>query len=265
MIDYRDNYMVRETNENCDIAISSALGDRKEQQDRAAYLFEKQDTLVVVCDGMGGHECGSVASNLAVESLLEQYALSAPFDDVHGFLLHSIDKTDRRIASLKKEDGSTCQAGTTIASILIRDKALFWATAGDSRIYIHRGNELVRVTKDHVYQVILDEKIKTGQISSADYERETVNGGALVSFLGIDGVPLIENNPTPLELKKDDIIVVMTDGLYKILPDTRIKEILESENDIHKILLGFEDSVSRTAKLQQIKRDNMTIALVKIK
>lgn len=264
MINYQDNYMLFESNDFFELGISSVIGNRDEQQDRSGYEISNNEGFVVVCDGMGGHTGGQIASNLAVESLLGKYNSQVPIQNIQEFLLTSADFADRKIAELSKDNGQKMEAGTTMSAILVREKSMSWVSVGDSRIYIHRKNELVQVTKDHIYKHVLNEKKSNGLISDEYYQKELSNANALVSFLGVNGLPFIENNSTPLSLCDGDVLVIMSDGLYKLLTDTEIKSVLQDNGQLKEMLKAFENLAQKNSESKHIKRDNMTVALIRI-
>lgn len=264
MINYQDNYILFESNDYFELAISSVIGNRDEQQDRSGYVISSNEGFVVICDGMGGHAGGKIASNLAVESLLEKYNLQVPIQNIQEFLLTSADFLDRKIVELSNDNGKKMEAGTTMSAVLVREKSMSWVSVGDSRIYIHRKNELVQVTKDHTYKLVLDEKKTNGTISEEYYQKELSHANALVSFLGVDGLPFIENNSTPLCLFSGDVIVIMSDGLYKLLTDNEIQNILQDDGTLNEMLESFENLAQKKSVLKHIKRDNMTVALIRI-
>lgn len=265
MQNHKNNFQIFDENALFEVAIISVIGSRKEQQDCVGYEIKPDEGLVVVCDGMGGHNGGQLASSIAVDMLIKKYLDVYPCDCLPHVLLDTIEKTDRKIASLNDEDGVPMQAGTTIAVVVVRGKTLHWISVGDSRIYLFRDGELVQVTEDHIYQTVLDEKRERGLIDENDYEMELLQGEALVSFLGVNGIPKIDANVNPLPLLKDDKIILMSDGLYKLVPDEEIGRILSNFNNIEDASKALDLKAQRISKNHNVDRDNMTVAIIKIK
>lgn len=262
---YNDNYTLFDENTNFEIAFCSVIGGREEQQDCSGYELKDDEGIAVVCDGMGGHEGGKIASTLAVDNLLKAYLQESPCDDIHHVLVETIHKIDEKVSLITKDDGTRMKSGATIVSVVIKKKSLYWISVGDSRIYLYRNSELVRATTDHNYYLWLEQKKANGQISEADYAMEEKKGEALISFLGIGGLPMIDSNESPLELQKDDRIILMSDGLYKLLSDAEISRIVENFNHIEDTLHALKLKAQRVAKNKNINRDNMTVVLIKIK
>lgn len=259
----KNNYRLHDENSVFELALLSVIGNREEQQDSAGYQLKKNEGVVVVCDGMGGHEGGQIASTLATEAILKSYSEEYPLDSPHSWLLDMANETDKRIAMLENKQGDTMKAGSTIVSVFVRDHFLYWLSVGDSRIYLYRAGELVRATTDHNYKQLLDRQLDTGQINEEVYNCEIEQGEALVSFLGVNGLPFIESNDIAFELRSGDKILLTTDGLYRLLSDDGIKNIITNFENISDALVAMETKAQRCAA--NISRDNMTVALLSVK
>ena len=264
MQSHKDNYVLTDENAVFKFAVISVLGDRSDQQDSAGYELKNTEGIICVCDGMGGHEGGKTASTLAVDIMVNTYTDEYPCSDLHGLLVDSATFADKKISSLKNQSGDPLRGGSTLTAISIRENKLFWVSIGDSRIYLLRGNDCVRVTGDHIYRYVLEEKLDSGQITQNEYDIEMGKGEALVSFLG-NGIPYIDSNDKAFILKSGDRILMMTDGLYKVLSDNEISSIIFNFKDIEEALSALEYKVAKSASKSGISRDNMTVSLIEIK
>lgn len=265
MLYHKNQQLVNDDNSSFSIAALSVIGDRDEQQDSLGYSLKQDEGLIVVCDGMGGHEGGKIASELAVETFLAAYSERYLIGDQIGVLIDTAKKTDVLISQLKKENGDLLKAGSTLVSILINRKKIIWCSVGDSRAYLIRNGEMVQLTQDQNYHTVLKEKMNAALLDEAEYQKEKARGEALISFLGIGNLSLIDYSETPLELVKDDKIIVMSDGLYKIVSDAEILRIIDNFSNIGEAVQALEAKAKKNAKKLCISRDNMTLALMKIK
>lgn len=261
------NHTIIQTDSNALVSLAaiSVLGDRDEQQDSFGYSLQHSEALVCVCDGMGGYQGGRQASNLAVDWLLRAYQNNSPCDNPTGMLLKAVKEADSAVARLKTPDGVPLRAGTTMVATFIKNGLLYWSSVGDSRAYLIRNGEFVQFTNDQNYRMVLNEKLQAGIISVSDYQREIVRGEALISYLGMGNVQLIDYNTVPLQLKKDDKIILMSDGLYKTLSDEQIARIIDNFSNIQESLQALEMRAKKNAKNNRIVRDNMTAVLIKVK
>jgi len=261
---HKDNQQMSDSNSKLELAILTVLGDREDQQDSFGYELKQDEGLVVLCDGMGGHEGGKLASSIAIDEFLTAYNQSYPCTNQVDFLSETTKNANNRVTSLKDKSGKPLNAGSTVVALLISNKQLYWSSVGDSRAYLFRNGEFVQFTLDHNYQTVLLEKKNAGLIDEEELENEKGRAEALISFLGIGELNLIDYNDEALQLMKDDKIIIMSDGLYKLVPDEEIARVIDNFNNIGEALQALEMKARKCAKTKSISRDNMTVALIKI-
>ncbi|MGN0165877.1 MAG: PP2C family protein-serine/threonine phosphatase [Lachnospiraceae bacterium] len=265
MRSYKENHQESDENAIFNISALSVIGDRDQQQDSFGYEIKYDEGMAVICDGMGGHECGRLASSKSVDRILDTYLNTYPCENLTEFLKDIVQKIDTEVSSFKHMDGSRMKTGSTLVAVVVGKERLNWVSVGDSRLYIYRQGELIRATKDHNYKLILDEKLLSGQIDDDEYNSEIDNGEALISFIGAGRLPKIDYNETPFALKKNDRLLIVSDGLYKLLSDEQIKTILDNFANINDALNALEWKQRKAAKSSGIKRDNTTAIIIQIK
>ena len=260
----KDNYLINAENAIFKLSIISSLGDRADQQDSAGYLIDDDGGTIIVCDGMGGHRGGKLASRIGVESFLDRVGTLTP-----GYYTSNLSEIvrdiDEEISYLKDDDGNFLRAGSTLVAVIIRHNELYWVSVGDSRAYILRGDEFIQVTEDHTYELALKENIKAGTITEEFYNEELDKSEALISFLGAGELPLISKNDSAFKLHSGDKIVLMSDGLYKNLEDDYIKGILVNFKNPSESLTSLDFKSMRNAHKIEKRRDNLTVALINFK
>ena len=263
MQNYKDNCLISDGNALLDLAIICNIGDRSDQQDSFGYDLRQNDCLVSICDGMGGYEGGKLASNTAIETILKVFANNHTSKPPTEYLLEAATEANQKIINIKGDDGANLHAGSTIVSVVISGDKLHWISIGDSRIYLIRKGEMVHVTQDHNYKLVLDEKLAFGDISQDEYQASIEKGEMLVSFLGMGDLWLIDNNEEPFTLVKDDILLLMSDGLYKLLDDEEMKSIVNNFSNMADAVSAMEQMTKRRARTKGKSRDNVTIAIVR--
>lgn len=210
-----------------DTAVASHIGTREYQQD-AAYVCEPlaQDGTAfgILCDGMGGMEAGELVSSDVVAFCANRIAALSPEEDVADFYEQTILDANELVLDRYVREGR--ESGTTLVSAIMRGGRLHWASVGDSRIYILRGGEIARVTRDHNFALQLQELVEAGRLSQqeadADPRRE-----ALVSYIGAPVLEMVDVSRGLFALEKDDLVLLCSDGLTKSLSDERILQLLE--------------------------------------
>ena len=239
--------------------MKSVIGTRDEQQDSAFQKVGNESAVAIVCDGMGGLESGKIASLSATEKFKELYEKKDPGEAFPSFFLKAVDILDEFVSHLKNADGERLGAGTTLTAVAIENDMLFWLSIGDSRLYILRGDELVQVTRDHNYFLRLDQMLKEQEINESKYQAEAARGEALISFIGMGGIEVMDLSNTPFQLLPNDTLLLTTDGLYKALSDEEIKQCL-CITDIEEAVMTLINKASENARKAQ---DNTTCVIIR--
>ena len=260
----KDEYSYYEENQILKLCIQSILGDRAEQQDASGYVMLPDGAMVVVCDGMGGHDGGRYASNATVDVFVKAFKST---DDEYGIphkLIRAIDDADGEVYALRNQDGSRMNAGSTVVAVRVQGSRLNWGAAGDSRIYIFRNEELCIANESHTYKWKLDRQLLSGEISDEEYRMQLPFGEQLVSYVGTGYADLMpmDVNGTPFILMNGDRILLATDGLFKILKDEEIRNILMNFKDIKEAARAL---INKTKRKGDGHLDNVTIAVIEIK
>ena len=133
---------------------------------------------------------------------------------------------------------------------------------GDSRIYIIRGDEIAQVNAEHNYYMMLKNRVEAGEITEEE-ARNDPSKEALISYIGIGGVELADINQEPFSFENGDLIVLCSDGLYRILNDEAIKLIVRSCSE--NIPLAAHMLVNTATENRQNNQDNTTAIVVKYK
>lgn len=247
------------------IGSASDIGRRSYQQDAVKvaedYMYQvSQKLIAVLCDGMGGLQGGERASQLSTQLLYQAFCDVNVEDHVPEFFHAMVDMVDRQVCALKDEHGNPLRAGTTLASVILLGRELYWVSVGDSRIYLLREGELIQLTVDHNFGMLLAEKVRNGQMSRQEAETHPKRE-ALVSFIGVGGPQYIDNNDKPLLLEDEDCILICSDGLYRTLsPEEILRVVAACGNDMQE---AAEDLIAAALAKGSRHQDNTTAIMIK--
>lgn len=259
-----DDYRINNGSEKLmyDVAFLSGIGKRESQQDSAYVLVTDNDVMAVLCDGMGGILGGQLASSTAIEAFIEyyQYYSKENMYSEEGCLKKVIEAVDDTVFHIKDKDGQRIGCGTTLVSVIICGDELRWVSVGDSRIYIGRENEFVQVTKDHNYFMELNELFALGKISEEKYKKESMTGEALISYIGIGKVALIDLSDKAFRLEKNDTLILCSDGIYRTIGDDVLHEIITKNQSSTMIADDIERQIK---KYNFAMQDNYTGIIIK--
>jgi serine/threonine protein phosphatase PrpC len=244
-----------------ELAGMSDIGcQRENNEDQYAYWepaddeeFAHKGRLAIVADGMGGHEGGQEASRIAVETIQEVFAETSG-GDPQSLLLTGFLTAHERILRYADGHPELHGMGTTATAIALVDHQLFYAHVGDSRLYLVRGTSISRVTHDHSY---VGRLVENGVISSAEAETHPQRH-ILTAALGAGEEVSPEIPQQPVILQKGDVLVLCTDGLWSLL----------DEGEIQNVVAGNSPTEACQALVKMTKErggpDNITLQLLRV-
>ena len=224
---------------------------RTNNEDYLGYFDTLNGHVFVVCDGIGGLPCGEKASQTVVNSVkffFSNYYYKDPFQALSDALSYA----NTRIEEEARNDFACEGMGTTVVLALIRYNKVYYAHLGDSRIYFLHDGKLIRLTRDDSYVEML---VEQGKLSPEDAESHP-RKNELIAAMGIQGNPHICSKPVVPSEK--DLLLLCTDGLYNMIPEKEIQNILLRRGHI-------EDKGAEMLKtaLDRGATDNITLQIIK--
>lgn len=230
------------------------------QNNEDSFLFEQFEKLniLILADGVGGHEDGEIASGYAVNIVMEyiksNYKL---YSDYLHLLVDAFCEANKVIYEINLEKNSEENKisnrimGTTLEVLLFDGDVLYFGHVGDSRIYIKDDNFRL-LTKDHSLVQYL-------YSSGALTEEEVKNYNDKNSILRAIGMEKhVEVDVSSVRIKPKDIILVCSDGLTNELDDDKISEMLDFKYSAKEMV----DNIISTVK-NGLARDNVTVGIFK--
>jgi serine/threonine protein phosphatase PrpC len=196
---------------------------RSNNQDRCAEFVDQAGyRLLIVADGMGGHQGGEVASQTVVETVGEVFRRG--FADPAGLLREAFDEANDRVHGMAARSAALNGMGTTGVALLLGPARRAWlANVGDSRAYRIRRGRFELLTDDHswVNQEVRHQRMTPEE--AAVHPRKNV----LTRSIGVD--PSVEVDVTATDVEPGDRFLLCSDGLWGEVPEPRIAEVLSSE------------------------------------
>jgi protein phosphatase len=249
-----DHYLVGKLERSMQLLLSNVPdGQVPFHQAETAYAM-------LVADGMGGHAAGEVASTAAIHFLVE-LVLSTPdwfmrLDEEGS--KEVMRRTEQRLqliteslTQMTRDDPSLFGMGTTMTLTCSLGSKMILGHVGDSRAYLHRAGQLVRLTRDHT---LVQEMIDRGLLLPADAATHRMRH-VLVNVLGTQGDP-VRADTDLLQLADGDQILLCTDGLTDMIADTAIGAILGQVRPAEETCQALVD-----AALDAGGKDNVTVVL----
>jgi PPM family protein phosphatase len=224
---------------------------RKNNEDSLLVGEGRDETLFVVADGIGGFEAGEVASSIAVDVLKDV----EPTDSLED----AIGEANRRILAAARGDARFQGMGTTVVAMRFggtgEEPIAQISHVGDSRAYLLRGAELKPVTEDHS---LVAELVRSGDLTR-DQASEHPQKNLITRALGAEDEVDVDTVVLPIE--PGDRLLLCSDGLSDMIPETRMLMILTSNPE------NPERAVRAlvSAALEAGGADNVTVVVVDVR
>ncbi|NOK57452.1 MAG: Stp1/IreP family PP2C-type Ser/Thr phosphatase [Chloroflexi bacterium AL-W] len=207
---------------------------------------ERLGRLVLVCDGMGGHAAGEVASQTAVQTILAAY-YSHEHEDRSQALEQAFIQANARI----HERGQGTMGTTAVAALLHHD-ALHVANVGDSRAYLIRQDQIRQVSRDHSF---VGDQVAAGIITD-EQARSSPHRNVITRALGYHAEVSVDLFRLPLQV--GDLILLSSDGLHGLVPDAELMQLATAHEPTEAVAKLIDLANTRGGE------DNITVAIVRV-
>jgi len=200
----------------------SALGDRTDNQDRAAVVVADDAALMLVFDGMGGHSDGARAAETGLKVVQDMFMeTSLPIFDPQGFLYMALARAHDEVVSLGQDVAVDFRPRATCAICLVQEGGAYWAHIGDSRIYQVRNGHVLSRSRDHSHVEVLIQEGAITEEEALDHPMRNfveccIGGDAPVPDMSITGKQ---------NLRSGDVLLACSDGLWSGLADEEMAQI----------------------------------------
>ena len=209
----------------CNVVGDTDVGcKRKVNEDWYAHFKCKNGLVSVVCDGMGGHVGGAVASHLAVETI-QLFLESNYFDDPRNAIIEACNAANAAILQRTSQQPELTGMGSTCVMLIVRNGKVYIGSVGDSRIYIVRSKTITQLTKDQSYvQMLVDE----GAITKEQAERHP-RKNEITNALGLPSMQPATILPDPINPAAGDCFLLCSDGLSGMVSDQEIMKVASNQ------------------------------------
>lgn len=240
-----------------EVGFKSDKGLRRENNEDACFVL-LLDKVYVVADGVGGGNSGEIASRTAVNEIVN-YVMKNPISlmkdkyAVVDYLQKCLDDANLKIYKSANTYQENSGMATTVSIVYVVSGKAFISNVGDSRVYVFRNGKLVQLTEDHTYVNTL---VKAGLLSEKEAELDE-RKNVITKALGAEKT--VEPDFFQIEIKKDDIFLICTDGLYDEVNASEIVSILEKNLSMSDTCRELVDTANSNGG-----HDNITIICLKV-
>ncbi|NLF44500.1 MAG: Stp1/IreP family PP2C-type Ser/Thr phosphatase [Syntrophomonadaceae bacterium] len=226
---------------------------REKNEDK--YIMDLQQKLFVICDGMGGHKGGKIASAMAAQVIERQYT-SNDEQDRAAALNAAINAANQKIWQVGSDNPEYQEMGTTATAAVIAGERLIVAHVGDSSLFLLRDGQICKITTDHTLarQMVMDGLLDEDEVRTCSYNHILTRAVGVQENIEIDNYTEI--------IQPGDQIILCSDGLTDMLAEEEMLEIMNENKaaaDPEQLARALVD-----AALNKGGYDNITIIVLVI-
>ncbi|VAW61353.1 Protein serine/threonine phosphatase PrpC, regulation of stationary phase [hydrothermal vent metagenome] len=258
-----DDNSIEESNSEIVFSGGTDIGKVRKQNEDSILLcgFEHSDViLLVVADGVGGHDGGEVASKLAVETMKETVSNAVLqvnsgggyFENwLSSTLQQAIEDANKQIIEQQNQTQYSNMA-TTVVALLLRGNEAALSHLGDSRCYRLSEQQLIQLTEDHT---LLQKMLNEGRITQHEFEKSPMHH-MISQALGLIEHPVVIVEP--VQVADNALLLLCSDGLNNCISDDQIRKVLETDNPLSDMV---DELITRANDYGGV--DNISVVLVK--
>lgn len=241
--------------EKFELGAASTFGTREVQQDYFGVKENQGALLMSLADGVG--ENGEIAAKLAVDTFRDLFDDANAINKPQYFFQRAANASHKRITNTLEER----QGETSIVAAMLNGAQLFYMLIGDCRLTIFRDGDLIPISEGQTLDVLARKRHSKGQISRQK-TLALLNNYLKYNLLGQDSFQEIELFSAPLTLKKNDLIVLMSAGIFETLRWVELENVLETKNPPQKMA---NDIINLVKESPLVDKANATILICRRK
>ncbi len=239
---------------------------RRRRLNEDQFLVDASTRLLAVCDGMGGHNAGEVASRIAIESLAafiershKEKEITWPYglDPALSFngnrVRTAIQLANKKVYKAADNREEYTGMGTTVVAALVSDATVTVGSAGDSRCYVFRDGQLRQLTQDDSWVAAAGVE---GVLSPSELARHPLRN---VITKAIGAKDQIDIDIVEEKLEVGDIVLLCSDGLHAMLTDESIAAMLAAAGTVEELAAKLVDAANEAGG-----KDNVSVVVARI-
>jgi serine/threonine protein phosphatase PrpC len=200
----------------------SALGDRTDNQDRAAVIVAEDAAIMLVFDGMGGHSDGAKAAEIGLRVIQEIFtATKMPIFDPQGFLYMAMARAHDEVVKIGADVAVDFRPRATCAICLVQEGGTWWGHIGDSRIYHLRDGKMITRSRDHSHVEVLIQEGAITEEEALDHPMRNFVECCIGGDAPVPDMSITRKRP----LQPGDVLLACSDGLWSGMNDDQIADM----------------------------------------
>lgn len=238
-----------------ELGAASTLGTRTIQQDYFGVKKNSGVLLMLLADGI--RDNGEIAAKLAVDTFRDLFDDPNSIQKPQYFFKRAANATQQKIENTLEER----QGETSIAAVMVKGYELFYSLIGNCRVTVFRGGDLIPVSEGQTLDVLAKHRYEEGRISKQE-TLALLDRHRRYNVLGQDSFKEVEIFNKPLSLKNDDMIVLMSEGVFNTLRWVEIEEVLSKRESVQDLA---EEIIRLVNNSPMVDKDNASVLICRRK
>ena len=230
----RGGWMIR-------FSLLSDKGCRENNEDNVGMYQDGETFCFLLADGLGGHGMGEVASQLAIETVVERFAQG---NRGASFLKEAFEAAQESIVRRQQEDRSCRDMKTTLVVLDMEEGQLRWGHIGDSRLYYFAKGKIKERTLDHSVPQML---VSAGEIKEKEI-RHHPDRNRLLRVLGTDADEVNYQESQPVKISGRQAFLLCSDGFWELIEEKKMEATLKHASDPDGWLASMREIVCKNGR-----------------
>ena len=230
------------------------VGKKRNMNQDFVYASDEQvgnlPNLLIVADGMGGHNAGEYASRYAVEAMVDSISSSQEKEPVR-LLSEAVNAANQTVVEHSQAEKAMEGMGTTLVAATVIDDCLYVVNIGDSRLYV-LDDRMWQITRDHS---LVEEMVRAGEITR-EQARTHPEKNVITQAIGIRRK--LKADFFDVALNPGDVILLCSDGLTNMIEDDQILQIVRQAASLEAAAQELVDTANQNGGT-----DNISVILAK--
>lgn len=239
-----------------DAGMEQTTGNKELQSDRVQAQKTPAGVLAVIADGIGKTNIGQVCAQIAMDTILDKYEPYTFLSHPDHFFRTAFYEANRRIQMTLEES----KGGASLGTVFVNETELYYALAGNIRIALFRGGEIIPLSKGHTLDVLAEEAWKNGTISRQEAVW-SMEEKRMWNYVGMDGFHEIEVESQPILIKPEDVVLLATCGIFEELSWSEIEDILVKQGGLQE---KAEEIVQAAERKEGTQKENGSVILLRV-
>ena len=237
------------------MGVSQTTGTCELQSDCVQVSKTRAGVMAAMADGIGRANTGKVSAQIAVDTVLDRYEPYHVLNSPAYFFRSVFQEANIRI---QKTIGER-RGGASLGAVYLNGETACYALAGDIRIALFRGEELIPISRGHTVDVLAAASYREGKLSRREalWSQEEKR---VWNYLGMDGFRQVEMGELPIRLKTGDVVLMASRGIWQEVPPGELEDLLLAGGSLQE----KAERIVRAAEASDSKeRENGSILLVR--